>query len=221
MDWLVFAGFLFGGAILAYAFKSKSLLLRPSQRGLFIGTGLALLAITGWVVLQIPGPEFWSSDIPSFLFVFLSVLLYGSMVGFVYIRRVAGPLLFDVRRPLHRKVSGFVTAGMFALLIAFTLLQADHSRDRVVELVFYFAVVVYFASPFFGKVELRQFGIVDTYSLIRWSTISSFRWVGLNESDLMMVIKAPWRKTTTIVLPPDQKEYIDAVLRKQIEHPVQ
>jgi hypothetical protein len=220
MDWLVFAGFLFGAAVLAYASGSKMLALQPPLRGLFVGTGLALVVIAGWLMAQQFGLTFGSKNIASMLFVFLSIVLYGSMIGFLLLRKVAGLLLFNVRRPLSRKVSGFITAGMFALLIVFTLLRAETSTDKVVEVVFYVAVVLYFASPFFGKVELRQHGIVETYALYRWKSISSYRWVGPQESNLMIDIRTPWRKTATVVLPPDQKESIDAVLRRQIDHPV-
>ena len=82
---------------------------------------------------------------------------------------------------------------------------------------FYVSVVVYFASPLFGKVELRQNGILETYSLLRWKDISSYRWVGQDESNLIdRCIKGSWRKTATIILPPDQKESIEAVLKQQL-----
>jgi hypothetical protein len=200
--------------------RSKLLALQPPLRGLFVGTGLALIAIAGWFIAQQFGLAFGSKNITSILFVFLSIVLYGSMIGFLLLRKFAGPLLFNVRKPLSRKVSGFITAGMFALLIVFTLLRVETSTDKVVEVVFYVAVVLYFASPFFGKVELRQHGIVETYTLFRWKSISSYRWVGPQESNLMIVIKMPWRRSATIVLPPDQKESIDAVLSQQIDHSV-
>jgi hypothetical protein len=220
MDWLVFGGFLFGAVILAYASRSKLLALQPPLRGLFVGTGLALIAIAGWLMAQQFGLAFGSKNTTSILFVFLSILLFGSMTGFLVLRKLAGPLLFDLRRPLSRKVSGFITAGMFALLIVFTLLRVETSTDKVVEVVFYVGVVLFFASPFFSKVDLRQHGIVELYSLFRWKSISSYRWVGSKESNLTIVIKTPWRKTATIVLPPDQKESVDAVLRQQIDHSV-
>jgi hypothetical protein len=46
--------------------------------------------------------------------------------------------------------------------------------------------------------------------------MSSYRWVGQDESNLAIVIKGSWRKTATIILPPDQKEPIEAVLKQQL-----
>jgi uncharacterized membrane protein YobD (UPF0266 family) len=216
MDWLALGGFLFGTVILSYALKSKTIALQPSQRGLLIGTGLALIAGACWITLPGLDSGLGSKDILSFLFIFLSILLYGSMVTSVYLRKTAGPLLFDVPRPRSRKVSGYITSALFVLLIALTFLTTSISRDVVIEVFFYFAVVLYFALPFFGKVELRAEGIIETYTLYRWINISSYQWVGQNESNLLIILKAPWRKTTIITLPPNQKESMDGILKVQI-----
>lgn len=136
MDWLALGGFLFGIVILSYALRSKTIALQPAQRGLLIGTRLALIASACWITL--PGLDYGlgSKDILSFLFIFLSILLYGSMVISVYLRKTAGPLLFDVPRPRSRKVSGYITAALFALLIALTFLTTNISRDVVIEVFF-------------------------------------------------------------------------------------
>ena len=105
---------------------------------------------------------------------------------------------------------------MFLILIVFTIVRTSFSHETIAEIVFYISVVVYFASPVFAKVELRQNGILETYSLLRWKDISSYRWVGQDESNLMIVIKGSWRKTATIILPPDQKDSIEAVLKLQL-----
>jgi hypothetical protein len=138
------------------------------------------------------------------------------MVASVYLRKTAGSLLVDVPRLRSRKVSGYITAALFVLLIALTFLTTSISRDTVIEVFFYFGVVLYFALPFFGKVELREEGIIETYTLYRWTNISSYQWVGQNESNLLINLKAPWRKTTIITLPPNQKESMDGILKDQI-----
>ena len=50
---------------------------------------------------------------------------------------------------------------MFLILIIFTILRADFSHETIAEIVFYVSVIFYFASPLFGKVELRQHGILE------------------------------------------------------------
>ena len=142
--------------------------------------------------------------------------MVGLMVGYPFVKKRAGALLYGVPRAQSRKISGFATAGMFLILIIFTIVQSGFSRETIAELIFYASVVVYFASPLFGKVELRENGILETYSLLRWKDISSYRWVGQDESNLMIIIKGSWRKTATIILPPDQKESIEAVLKQQL-----
>jgi hypothetical protein len=113
-------------------------------------------------------------------------------------------------------VSGYITAALFVLLIALTFLTTSFSRDVGIEVFFYFGVVLYFALPFFGKVELRGEGIIETYTLYRWTNISSYQWVGQNEGNLLINLKAPWRKATIITLPPNQKDSMDAILKEQI-----
>ncbi len=216
MEWLALGGFLFGIVILTYGFRSKTIAFQPSQRGLFIGTGLALIASACWIMLPGLESDLGSKKLVSFLFIFLSILLYGSMIISVYLRKTAGPLLFDVSRPLGRIVSGYITAALFVLLIAFTLLTSSISRDVLIEVFFYFGVVLYFALPFFGKVELRKEGIIETYAFHRWTNISSYQWVGQNETNLLIILKSPWRKTTVITLPPNQKESMDGILKEQI-----
>lgn len=216
MDWLALGGFLFGIVVIWYALSSKTIALQPSQRGLLIGTGLALIASACWITLPGLDSGLGSKDILSFLFIFLSILLYGSMVAFVYLRKTAGPLLFDVPRPRIRMVSGYITAALFVMLIVLTVLTSSFSRDVIIEVFFYFAAVLYFALPFFGKVELRAEGIVETYTLYRWKNISSYQWVGHDESNLLIILKAPWRKTAVITLPPGQKGSMDGILKEQI-----
>ena len=216
MDWLALGGFLFGIVILSYALRSKTLALQPSQRGLLVGTGLALIASACWITLPGLDSGLGSKDIIPFLFIFLSILLYGSIIMSLYLRKNAGRLLFDVPRPRSRKISGYITSALFVLLIGLTFLTAGISREVVIEVIFYSGVVLYFALPFFGKVELRAEGILETYTLYRWKNISSYQWVGEHESNLLINVKAPWRKTTIITLPPDQKESVDGVLKEQI-----
>ena len=218
MDWLAIVGFLFGIVILAYALRSKTIELQPLQRGLLVGTGLALIASACWMTLPGLDSGLGTKDIVSFLFIFLSILLYGSMLSSLYFKRTAGPMMFDVPRPRSRKVSGYITAALFAVLIALTILTTSFSRDLIVEVIFYLGVVLYFALPYFGKVELRGEGIIETYTLYRWTNIASYKWVGEDEKNLSIILTAPWRKTTIIILPPDQKESMDAILKQHVQH---
>jgi hypothetical protein len=183
---------------------------------MFVGTGLALLANAGWILVHPTAPALNSANLLTILPILLAALMVGLMAGYPFIKKRAGALLYEVPRVQSRKVSGFATAGMFLILIIFTIVRSDFSHETIAELVFYVTVALYFASPLFGKVELRQNGILETYSLLRWKDMSSYRWVGQDESNLAIVIKGSWRKTATIILPPDQKEPIEAVLKQQL-----
>ncbi len=216
MLWLTYTSIIFGVLSLTYAFRGKTITQYPSQRGMFVGTGLALLASAGWIHVHPTAPALNSANLLTILPVFLSALMLGLMIGYPFVKKRAGTLLYEVPRVQSRKISGFATAGMFLILIVFTIVRSDFSHETIAEIVFYVSVVLYFASPFFGKVELRQNGILETYSLLRWKDMSSYRWVGLDESNLTIAIKGSWRKTATIILPPDQKESIEAVLKQQL-----
>ncbi len=216
MPWLIFAAVIFGIISLVYAFRGKTIAQYPSQRGMFVGVGIALLVSAGWIMVHPTAPAFSSNNVLAMASILLSALIYGLMISYPFIKKSAGTLLYEVRRVQSRKISGFATAGLFLVLIIFTVVRADFSREKIAELVFYVSVIFYFASPLFGKVELRQNGILETYSLFRWKNISSDRWVGQDESNLMLDMKRSWRKTATIILPPDQKEMIEAILKEQL-----
>jgi len=183
---------------------------------MFIGTGLAMLASAAWILLNPVAPVLNSSNLLMVLLIFLTAILAGLMVSYPFIKNRAGALLYDVPRVQNRKISGLATAGMFLLLTIVTIVRTGFSHETIAEIVFYVAVIFYFASPLFGKVELRENGILDTYSLLRWKNISSYRWIGRDESNLMMNLRGSWRKNFTIILPPDQKESIDSILKKQL-----
>ncbi len=217
MQWLTYASIIFGVLSLTYAFRGKTISQYPSQRGMFVGTGLALLASASWIILHPTSPALNSDNLLTILSIFLSVLIVGLMAGYPFVKKRAGALLYGVPRVQSRKISGFATAGMFLILIVFTIVRANFSHETIAELIFYVSVVLYFASPFFGKVELRQNGILETYSLFRWKNMSSYRWVGQDESNLTIAVKGMWRKTVTIILPPGQKESIEAVLKQQLK----
>lgn len=216
MDWLAISCVLFGIAMLAYAYRSKTIDQHPSQRGLFIGTGLALLGSAGWFMLQRATPKFHADNYLTTLLIIISIPLYGLMIAFPFARKSAGSLLYDVPRPRSRRLSGIATAGLFLILGLGTVIQTGFTGETFVEMVFYVSVVLYFALPLFGKIELRQKGILESYTLLRWKNITSYRWIGETESNLSLTITNSWRKSATISLPPDQKEAIEAILRQHV-----
>ena len=216
MSWIAFVAVIFGVLSLVYAFRGKTVAQYPSQRGMFTGTGLALLVSASWVLVHPSAAALSLDNVLTILSIVLSALIYGLIISYPFVKRSAGAMLYKVHRLQSRRLSGFATAGLFLVLMIFTIVRKDFSREKIAELVFYTSVIIYFASPLFGKVELRQNGILETYSLLRWKNISSYRWVGHDENNLMMDVKGSWRKTATINLPPDQKESIETILKEQL-----
>lgn len=216
MDWLVIGGFLVGAAILLYAFLNREGAPQPSQRGLFVGTGLALIATGVWRLWQQFGPQLETRDLLSAFFLLVAVMLCGSMVRFFFLRKSAGNLVKEIRQPMSKRVSGLVTAGIFALLATFTLYWGEYAQDRIAELVFYVAVMLYFSSPFFGKVEIRQNGLIESYMLIRWKSILSYTWAGRDESTLIINIRSRWQRKGVLLINPGQKPFVDALLNEHI-----
>lgn len=204
-----YASIIFGVLSLTYAFRGKTIAQYPSQRGMFVGTGLALLASAAWILVHPTSPALNSDSLLTIVSILLSALMIGLMAGYPFIRKRAGIVLYEVPRVQIRKISGFATAGMFFILIIFTLVRSDFSHETLAELVFYISVVSYFASPLFGKVELRENGILETYTLVRWKEISSYRWVGHDESNLTLMIRGSWRKSATIILPRTRKNRLN------------
>jgi hypothetical protein len=205
-----------GIATLAYAYRSKTITQHPSQRGLFIGTGLALLGTAFWFTLQRTTPKFSADNLLTTAMIIFSIPLYALIIASPFARKSGGSLLYEVRRPRSRKFSGFATAALFLILGLMTVIQTGFTRETIAEMVFYVSVVLYFGLPMFGKVELRQEGILESYTLLHWKDITSYRWIGEGESNLSLTIKSVWRKSATIALPPDQKEAVQAILGQRV-----
>ena len=214
MDWMIIVGMFAGVAMLSYATRSATIAKHPSQRGMFIGTGLALLGSAGWFTFQRTAPTFDADKLFTAALLLLSIPLYVMMIAAPYTRRRAGSVLYDARRPRTRKYSGYATAGLFAFLGLVTVLQTGFTADTILQLAFYASVVLYFASPLFGKVELRREGIVESYSLLRWKDIVSHEWIGEDKCTLVLTAKSFWRKTVTLVFPPDETETIESILKE-------
>jgi hypothetical protein len=217
MSWLTYFALIAGIWTIVYAFRGKTIAQYPSQRGMFIGTGIALLATGGWTLVH-PTSTAWNSET---LFIVGSILLAALMFGLIssypFVKKKAGPLLLDaIPRAQSRRISGLTTAGVFAVLAIFAIVRGQFTREATAELIFYISVIIYFASPVFGKVELRQYGILDAYTLIRWSDISSYRWAGEHENNLIVSLKTPWRRNATIILPPGHKESLEPFFKRQL-----
>ena len=131
---------------------------------MFAGIGLALLANAGWILVHPSVSILNSASLLTILSIFLTALLVGLMAGYPFIKKRAGTLLYKFPVFKAGNFQDLATAGMFLILMIFTIIRSGFSRDTIAELVFYVSVVFYFASPFFGKVELRQNGILETYS---------------------------------------------------------
>ena len=214
MDWLPYAGIVAGVAILLFAFRNPSV--PPSQRGVFIGTGLASLVIGSWMLLQLYVPGIYSNDLASILFLILSLLLYGSLAAYPFVKKAAGELLMATEKPASRKYSSYATAGLFTVLFAFTITKGDYSREKLTELLFYSSVIVYFGLPLLGKIEFCEKGIVESYTLFRWETMSAFRWDGPRDCTLTIDVTSGLRKSMTLILTPEVKESVTAMFEKRL-----
>ena len=217
MTWLTYFSLIAGIWSLGYAFRGKTMTQYPSQRGMFIGTGIALLATGGGILMHPSSSPLDSDTLFTVASTLLAAVLFGLIASYPFVKKKAGALLHDgIPRAQSKRISGMTTAGMFAILAALTIIQRHFTREACAELIFFVAVILYFASPIFGKVELRQHGILDTYTLFRWNDISSYRWAGERENNLILNFKTSWRRTATISLPPDQRESIESIFKQQI-----
>ena len=94
MPWLTYVSIILGVLSLIYAFRGKTITQYPSQRGMFVGTGLALLACAGWILVH-PAPTAFNSDnLLTILSIFLTALMVGLMVGYPFVKKRAGELLY-------------------------------------------------------------------------------------------------------------------------------
>ena len=212
MDWLAVAGIGFGISALWYAARSEGVSQHPSQRGMFVGIGIALLGSTAWFTFQRTVPHFNADTLFSAGAVVVSLPLFGLILAFPFVRRRSGELLCSFPRPRSRKYSGLATASLFLVLLAFRMVQEGLKREILPELAFYAAVILYFASPVFGRIEVRRDGILESYELYRWQNIASYRWMGQGENELALVLKRGWRKNATISFRPDEREKVEEYL---------
>ena len=213
-DWLAIAGIVFGIAALWYAARNESVAQNPSQRGMFVGIGLALLGSTAWFSFQRTMPKFNPDTLFAVGAIVLSVPLYVLILGFPFVRRGAGELLRGFPRFRVRAVSGLATSALFLLLLSFRLLQEGFTKGTIPELLFYLAVILYFGLPVFGKVEVHKEGILESYELYRWPNIASYKWTGLAENDLALTLKRGRKKNATISFRPDETGVVEGYLRE-------
>lgn len=218
MNLLAIAGVLLGVASLVYAFRSKTVDQHPSQRGLFVGTGLALLAVGAVILFEPNLPALSYDSLLVIPFIVLSILMVSLLAAYPFAKKAAGPLIYAVPRPMSRKISGMATSLLFFILFAFRLFQGASSAEKTSELIFYLTVIAYFASPLFGKVGLCQNGILEASTLYRWKSIISYGWTGQDENFLSLSVKSIWRKGATIDVPPDHKNAVDEILKQQINN---
>jgi len=214
MDWLAVAGIVFGILALWYAARSESVSLHPSQKGMFVGIGFALLGSSAWFTFQKTVPTFNAESLFSVGILILSLPLLGFVLTFPVVRRRSGDLLQSFPRSRVRKYSGLVTASLFLVLLAFRTAQEGVRREMLPEIIFYAAVTLYFASPVFGRIEVRRVGILESYVLFRWQNIASYRWIGQSENDLTLGLKRGWRKIATISFRPEEREIVEQYLHE-------
>ena len=216
MDWLTVLSLFAGAAMLAYVSRSKAMSRRPSQRGMIIGMGLALLGSAAWLTFEKTAPKFDADKLFTAGLIILSIPLFGLMIAAPFARKKAGAILFEAQIPQSRRYSAYATAALFSFLALATVIQTGLTGSTVSQMAFYLAVILYFASPLFGKVELRQEGIIASYSLLRWKDIVSHQWSGEDECSLTLTTKSAWRKTATLVFPPDEKDAIEAIIKENL-----
>ncbi len=217
MDWLTILSLFAGAAMLAFASRSKRIAQHPSQRGIIVGMGLALLGSAAWLTFQKTAPQFDADKLFTAGLIVLSIPLYAVMIAAPFVRKRAGAVLYEAQLPQTRRYSGYVTALLFAFLALATIIQTGLTGSTIAQMAFYFSVIIYFSSPLYGKVELRQEGIIESYSLLRWGKIVSRQWIGEDECNLILSTNNAWRKTATLVFPPDEKNAIEAILTEHMQ----
>ena len=166
----------------------------------------------------------YSRQLPTLALLAMTVLCGTILAGWPLRGRWSGPLLLDLRRAKPRAAYIWVSIVSTALVVYITITIAEfrlHKHLDVYPLVFTTGMGLFAAYSFFlwGRVELRQRGMVHYGRLIRWSNIEAYTWEPA-EGDLV-VLKVHVKRLLPfyrerIILPAKHKTTTEAILSRQL-----
>ncbi len=129
-----------------------------------------------------------------------------SLARWIYGRSIAGRMLLDC---------GPIPAKWLYLVLGFVvgLLCCEHPASVFsVDLWFSISFAVFFLVAAFGRLQVRENGIMQYWSLLRWEKIASYCWA--EDSTLLLKQRSRFSLRAALSVPPEQRQAVDEFLTR-------
>lgn len=173
-----------------------------------LGIFLTLLCVLAAGIAFYTGQTFPASLSPA-ITSFVNICVVWAMAFWVYNRLVGGRVLVDCGADPQRKLGLFLAAFFLFDALSGVLRSGgvSFSSDDIRQL----ALAVFLIYTAFSRLQIRENGIWEYGSLIRWHKIVSYSWaddgtLALRAKSLLMVLP---RK---LLIPPEQGDAVTALL---------
>lgn len=138
-----------------------------------------------------------------------------ALATWIYGRSIAGRLLLDCGPNPGQK-------GNFILAILMLGVTLWHSRScspislsavfNLNGLWFPASLAAFFLVAAFGRLQVRENGIMQYWTLLKWSKIASYRWT--DDCTLLLTKRRRLSLRVALSVPPEQKQAVDELLVK-------
>lgn len=136
-------------------------------------------------------------------------------------KRRAGAVLLDLGRSKVQIALGMIFGGVFVLMaigIVETFIGVYSISVLVMLAVMMLSLAICSLLEGFGRLEIREGGIVFFFTLLKWEQIASYEWRGKRGYRLIFRLRRRWgRKLVWGSIPPVQKEATESLLAQHLE----
>lgn len=205
----------------------RDLAVQNLQSGIFWAI---LLLLVGASVALVPSP--WDTWLTLGIYFAVSLAVAAYLLTWTQRRRQAGEMLVRLRSRSEQRWSMYI--GLFFLVLAFvqTLAAVDASFENSAptpdllflygQATFQWALAIFILAAGRAPVELREGGICDRLSVMRWRNIDGYLWEGSDGERLSTIAENGFplfnaRKTWTVPL--SQRPEVAAVVEQKLGDP--
>ncbi len=136
-------------------------------------------------------------------------LLIGA-ARFAYGRSIAGCLLLDCAPCPDRGF--YIGAGVFYAIVTGIDLTLASNVSSTGECRFTFSLAAFVLVAAFARLQVRENGIMQYWSLLPWRRIASYRWT--DDGTLLITKKRRLSLRVALPVPPEQKQAVNEFLTK-------
>jgi hypothetical protein len=222
MDWTltILVALVVISLALGFRITRRELGTSAARRSFNATIGLFLAASAVAVAAAILYPQLFTDEVQQWIYLIFTLLFLWILLTRPLRRRRAGDVVLDLGAiPSGSRSANFFAGSSFALagLIqgAMLLSDIDITTKDIVQITFFLVTAVYFAVRGISRTELREHGILNFDSFIRWRSIARHTWEGDNNSTLTLRLKrqAALFSFTSISIPPERREHVEELLK--------